>query len=88
MVSEISNPVFFKMFNEYSSIIHDYHSIIESKDFEDISEIESVTKRASLWAEKWDKEIKKADLSLGEKLELIIEYDKLSEKYKSKNKPN
>ena len=44
MVSEISNPVFLKMFNEYSSILHDYHSIIESEDFEDISEIESVIK--------------------------------------------
>ena len=88
MVSEISNPVFLKIFNEYSAIIHDYHMVIDADDFNDISEIESITKRASLWVERWDKEIKKADLSLNEKLELIIEYDKLSEKYKSKNKPN
>ena len=86
--SKISNPVFLEMFNEYSDIIHDYHMIIKSDRINDISAIESITKRASLWVEKWDKEIKKADLSLNEKLELIIEYDKLSEKYKSKDRLN
>ena len=84
MTSEISNPVFLEMFNEYSAIIHDYHMIINAGEVTDISEIESVTRRASLWVERWDKEIKKADLSLNEKLELIIEYDRLSEKYKKK----
>ena len=88
ITSEISNPIFLQMFNEYSSIIHDYHMIIESDEFGDVSDIESVTKRASLWVEKWDKEIKKADLSLNEKLELIIEYDKLYEKYKIKDISN
>ena len=88
ITSEISNPIFLEMFNDYSSIIHDYHMIIESDEFSDISDIESVTKRASLWVEKWDKEIKKADLSLNEKLELIIEYDKLYEKYKNKDISN
>jgi len=88
VTSQISNPIFLEMFNEYSAIINDYHMIIDSDDFNDISEIESITKRASLWAERWDKEIKKADLSLNEKLELIIEYDKLSDRYKNKNKSN
>ena len=85
ITSEISNPIFLEMFNEYSAIIHDYHMIIASDEISDVSDIESVTKRASLWVEKWDKEIKKSNLSLNEKLELIIEYDKLSEKYKSKD---
>ena len=84
MTSKISNPIFLEMFNEYSAIIHDYHMIINAGEVTDIFEIESVTKRASLWVERWDKEIKKADLSLNEKLELIIEYDRLSEKYKKK----
>ena len=84
MTSEISNPIFLEMFNEYSAIIHDYHMIINAGEVTDVSVIESVTKRASLWVERWDKEIKKADLSLNEKLELIIEYDRLSEKYKKK----
>ena len=88
MTSQISNPIFLEMFNEYSTIINDYHRIIDSDDFNDITDIESITKRASLWVERWDREIKKADLSLNEKLELIIEYDKLSERYKSKNKLN
>ena len=88
ITSEISNPIFLEMFNEYSAIIHDYHMVIDADDFNDISEIESITKRASLWVERWDKEIKKADLSLNEKLELIIEYDRLSEIYKSKGKTN
>lgn len=88
IVSEISNPIFLEMFNEYSAIIHDYHMIIDTEEIGDMSEIESVTKRASLWIDKWDKEIKKADLSLNEKLELIIEYDRLSEKYKRKDKVN
>ena len=81
MESEITNPVFLEMFNEYSMIIHDYHLIIDSDNIEDISKIESITKRASSWIDKWDKEIKKGNLSLKEKLELIIEYDKLNEKY-------
>ena len=79
--SEITNPVFLEMFNEYSEIIHDYHLIIDSEEIEDIEKIESITKRASSWIDRWDKEIKKADLSLKEKLELIIEYDKLNDKY-------
>ena len=79
--SEITNPIFLKMFNEYSKIIHDYHLIINSEKIEDIEKIESITKRASSWIDRWDKEIKKADLSLKEKLELIIEYDKLNDKY-------
>ena len=79
--SEITNPVFLEMFNEYSEIIHDYHLIIDSEKIEDIEKIESITKRASSWIDRWDKEIKKADLSLKEKLELIIEYDKLNDKY-------
>ena len=79
--SEITNPVFLEMFNEYSKIIHDYHLIIDSDKIEDIEKIEDITKRASTWIDRWDKEIKKADLSLKEKLELIIEYDKLNEKY-------
>ena len=79
--SEITNPVFLEMFNEYSKIIHDYHSIIDSDNIEDLSKIEGITKRASSWIDRWDEEIKKADLSLKEKLELIIEYDKLNEKY-------
>lgn len=79
--SEITNPVFLEMFNEYSKIIHDYHLIIDSDKIEDIAKIEDITKRASLWIDRWDKEIKNADLSLKEKLELIIEYDKLNEKY-------
>jgi len=83
---DITNPIFLEMFNEYSSIIHDYHKIIDSKDIKEISNIESVTKRASVWIDKWDKEIKKADLSLKEKLELIIEYDRLAEKYNNKSK--
>ena len=79
--SEITNPIFLEMFNEYSKIIHDYHLIIDSEKIEDIEKIESITKRASSWIDRWDKEIKKADLSLKEKLELIIEYDKLNDKY-------
>ena len=79
--SEITNPVFLEMFNEYSKIIHDYHLIIDSDKIEDISKIENITQRASAWIDRWDKEIKKADLSIKEKLELIIEYDKLNEKY-------
>ena len=79
--SEITNPVFLDMFNEYSKIIHDYHMIIESDKIEDIAKIENITKRASAWIDRWDKEIRKSDLSLKEKLELIIEYDKLNNKY-------
>ena len=76
--SEITNPVFLEMFNEYSKIIHDYHLIIDSDKIEDIAKIENITK-TSAWIDRWDKEIKKVDLSLKEKLELIIEYDKLNE---------
>ena len=59
MTSQISNPIFLEMFNEYSTIINDYHMIIDSDDFNDISKIESITKRASLWAESGIKKLRK-----------------------------
>ena len=73
------------MFNEYQGIIDEYEAImssLDSDDFSGISEMESVTKRASLWIDKWEEEIKKADLSHKEKIEIIDEYERISKKYR------
>ena len=83
--SQITNPIFIEMFNEYQTIIDDYETIVSSlnvDDFSRISDMESITKRAASWANKWEQEIKKADLSNKEKFEIINEYERLFEKYK------
>ena len=82
--SQITNPIFSEMFNEYQGIIDEYEAImssLDSDDFSRISEMESVTKRASLWIDKWEREIKKAKLSDKEKIEIIDEYEKIFKKY-------
>ena len=82
--SQITNPIFSVMFNEYQSIIDEYEAImssLDSDDFSRISEMELVTKRASLWIDKWEKEIKKSNLSHKEKIEIIDEYEKIFKKY-------
>ena len=59
--SEVINPKFSEMFNEYQGIIDEYETImssLDSDDFSKISDIESITKRASLWIDKWAQEIK------------------------------
>ena len=83
--SQITNPIFSGMFNEYQGIIDEYEAImssLDSDDFSRISEMESVTKRASLWIDKWEREIKKANLSHKEKIEIIDEYERISKKYR------
>ena len=83
--SKITNPIFLEMFNEYQSIIDDYEMIVSSLDadnFNSIPEVESITKRATAWIDKWEKEIKNANLSNKEKIEIINEYEKLFENYK------
>ena len=82
--SQIENPIFLELFNEYQSIIDEYEAILlslDSDDFSRISEMGLVTKRASLWVDKWEKEIKKANLSHKEKIEIIDEYEKIFKKY-------
>ena len=82
--SQITNPIFSGMFNEYQSIIDEYEAIMSSLDLDDfsrISEMELVTKRASLWIDKWEKEIKKAKLSHKEKIEILDEYEKIFKIY-------
>ena len=82
--SKITNPIFSEIFNEYQSIIDEYEAImssLDSDDFSRISEMESVTKRASLWIDKWEEAIKKENLSHKEKIEIINEYEKLFKKY-------
>ena len=83
--SQIENPIFSEMFNEYQRIIDEYEAIIsslDSDDFSRISEVESITKRASLWTDKWEKEIKRANLSHKEKINIIDEYERISKKYR------
>ena len=72
--STITNPIFSEMFTENQGIVDEYEAMmssVDSDDFSKISEIESITKRASLWIDKWEKEIKKANLSHKEKIEMI-----------------
>ena len=60
--SQIENPIFSEMFNEYQGIIDEYEAImssLDSDDFSRISDVGLITKRASLWIDKWEKEIKK-----------------------------
>ena len=82
---EITNPIFIEMFKEYQSIIDDYEAIVSNLDtdnFNNISEIESISKRATLWVNKWEEEIKKANLSNKEKNEIINEYEILLKNYR------
>ena len=75
------------MFNEYQGIIDEYEAIISTLDLDDfsrISEVESITKRASLWIDKWEKAIKKENLSHKEKIEMINEYERIFKKYGKK----
>jgi len=83
--SKITNPIFLEMFNEYQSIIDDYEAVVlnlDIDDFSSISRVESITKRAAAWIDRWEKEIKKANLSNKEKIEIINEYERLFENYK------
>ena len=55
---------------------------LDTDDFSSMPEVESITKRATAWIDKWEKEIKNANLSNKEKIEIINEYEKLFENYK------
>jgi hypothetical protein len=84
--STITNPIFLGMFIEYQGILDEYEAIMrnmDSDDFSKISNIESIAKRVSGWIDKWEKEIKEADLSHEEKIEIINEYERISRKYRN-----
>jgi len=84
--SKITNPIFLEMFKEYQGILDEYEAIMLSVDLDDfnkISNIESIAKRVSTWIDKWEKEIKEADLSHEEKIEIINEYERISRKYRN-----
>jgi len=83
--SQITNPIFLEMFKEYQGVLDEYEAIILSVDLDDfnrISNIESIAKRVSTWIDKWEKEIKRVDLSHEEKIEIINEYERISRKYR------